>query len=363
MERKNQIAKEEEINLFELVKVIWDKRGFVIKISTIFLALGAVIAFTSPKEYKTRTILIPELLGEQGKLGGSLGGLASLAGVDLGGFSATSQNINPALYQSVSRSTPFLLELMKQEYFFEDLDNIVSLENYFRFHLNTSLMNKLIALPFNLIKLVKKKDVLHELYENENNVNLVALSKEDLTVLENLSSRVFVEMDWELNIVTIEVEMQDPVVAAKMAEFTKNYITNYVTAYSISKSQKKLFSLENQYDERKEEFEKAQNKLAEYRDNNLYVNSARVKSEEERLQAEFNLAFNIYNQLAQQREAIKLQIEEETPVFTVLEPVVIPVKDSNPSKILIIFISTFFGSLIGLISILTRIFIIQSSHR
>ncbi len=49
------------------------------------------------------------------------------------------------------------------------------------------------------------------------------------------------------------------------------------------------------------------------------------------MSAEFNLAFNIYNKLAQQLEQLKIQLKKETPLFTEFEPVTIPLDKSEPS--------------------------------
>ena len=80
---------EDEIDLIELAKVIWSKRWFIAKVTGVFLILGLVIAFTSPKEYQTSMTLIPEAASAEGGLGGSLGGLAALAGVNLGDAGAS----------------------------------------------------------------------------------------------------------------------------------------------------------------------------------------------------------------------------------------------------------------------------------
>lgn len=343
---QEKIVKGDEIDLIELVKVLWSRKWFIAKATLIAIAAGLIIAFTSPKEYATSSILIPEAAGEEGQIGGSLGGLASLAGVDLGGLTGGSQTINPALYQSVSRSTPFLLELMNQEYFFADAGERVSIYDYYFYHYKLSLFGKVMSTPGVLIQWIKGSSDEDQAYPDEN-INLLSLTEDQQDIIDDLQRRVYVEMDWELNIVKIRVEMQDPVVAAQMAEFTKNYITRFVTEYAISKSKQQLESMEKQYRDRKSEFEQSQYRLATFRDKNQNVTTARAQSEEERLQSEYNLAFNVYNQLAQQREAIKLQIQENTPVFTVLEPIKIPVEEIKPNKILILAMFSFIGLLIG----------------
>ena len=141
--------------------------------------------------------------------------------------------------------------------------------------------------------------------------------------------------------------MQDPMVAAQITTFTKDYITNYVTKYSLSKSNDQLDFINEQYLEKKAAFNRAQLALASFRDNNINVTTAKARTEEERLQSEYNLAFNIYNQIAQQRESIKMQLNDNKPVFTVLEPVKIPNRKSKPNTLITLLMTTFLGVFIS----------------
>ena len=48
------------------------------------------------------------------------------------------------------------------------------------------------------------------------------------------------------------------------------------------------------------------------------------------------LTFNVYNTLAQKQEQDKLRVQEETPVYTIIEPASVPLKTSAPKKVLIL---------------------------
>ncbi|MEM6642329.1 MAG: Wzz/FepE/Etk N-terminal domain-containing protein [Bacteroidota bacterium] len=326
---------------------LWRKRIFLTKVLLVFLTFGVIIALTSPKEYKTGTILIPENLNETSGFGGSFGGLAAIAGLDLGKLENGQVSINPALYQSVSRSTPFLLELLQESFYFRELDESISLEEYYYYHYKLGLFEKVMVLPSRLLFYVKRSFTSggNKIAEAEE-IDLV-LSEDQQKMIDDLSGRVFVEMDWELNVLKIEVEMQDPIVAAKMALFTKNYITEYVSQYSTAKSERQLQTVENQFLKRKTEFEEAQRSLSYFRDRNRNVLSALAKSEEQKLQSQYDLAFGVYNQLAQQLEAVRLQLEDQRPIFTVLEPIKIPTKKSRPKRMLTVLIFAFVGIVVG----------------
>jgi uncharacterized protein involved in exopolysaccharide biosynthesis len=49
-----------------------------------------------------------------------------------------------------------------------------------------------------------------------------------------------------------------------------------------------------------------------------------------------SLAFGVYNTLAQQLEQNRLRIQEQTPVYTVIEPATVPLQKSSPRRALIL---------------------------
>ena len=54
-----------------------------------------------------------------------------------------------------------------------------------------------------------------------------------------------------------------------------------------------------------------------------------------------NLAYQVYSQVAQQLQVARAKIQEEKPVFAVVEPATIPLKPSGTSK-KVIFVGVLF---------------------
>lgn len=350
-------SKNGDIDLIQLAKTVWERRYFIFKVTGFVILVGLIMALTSPKEYKASSILILES-SESSTFPSEFGGVASLVGINLGDLASPSQGINPTLYESISNSTPFLLELMSQEFYFEELDKKISLYDYYSDHINVSLISKLKSAPGKLMnKIVGKKSEIS--LPNLDSIGIY-LSEENQRQIEDLAKRIKVEMDYDLNVVNIEAKMQDPIVTAQITQFTRDYITEYVTAYAISKSERQLGAIEEQYQIRKKEFEAAQNRLAAFRDNNLNVTTAQARTLEERLQSEFNLSFEIYEQIAKQKELMELKVQEDTPVFTVLEPIKIPSVKSEPKRLMILILSGLTGSLLGCFIIITRLVILKN---
>ncbi len=63
---------------------------------------------------------------------------------------------------------------------------------------------------------------------------------------------------------------------------------------------------------------------------------AKAQITRDRLQTEASLASSVYNQAAQQLQLAKVKVQDETPVFTVIQPAVEPLVPSKPSKKMIL---------------------------
>ena len=59
-------------------------------------------------------------------------------------------------------------------------------------------------------------------------------------------------------------------------------------------------------------------------------------AERERLQNDMNLAYQVYSQVAQQLQVARAKVQEEKPVFAVVEPAVVPLQPSGTSKKVIV---------------------------
>ena len=63
----------------------------------------------------------------------------------------------------------------------------------------------------------------------------------------------------------------------------------------------------------------------------------------ERLQNEAALAYNLYNSTSQQVQVAEVKVQESTPVFTVMQPAVVPFKAAKPNVKMIIAGFAFLG--------------------
>ena len=108
MERHNQTSESDEINFIELIRTVWKNRKTIIIIGIVFTLLGIIFALNSTNIYTASTTFIPK--GQSNtSVGGNLSGLASLAGINLGGgMNGGNTLISATLYPMIVKSNPFI---------------------------------------------------------------------------------------------------------------------------------------------------------------------------------------------------------------------------------------------------------------
>lgn len=102
---------EDEIDLLELFSVLWQQKRKIVLTSLSFLIISVAVALWLPNVYRATVVLSPSS-DQQGSglgaLAGQLGGLASLAGVNLGGGATDQTTIAISLAESRQFITAFI---------------------------------------------------------------------------------------------------------------------------------------------------------------------------------------------------------------------------------------------------------------
>jgi uncharacterized protein involved in exopolysaccharide biosynthesis len=350
-------ANNDEIDLIELIRHIWNGRWLIVKVTVAFMILGLVIAFTTTEQFRAEARLLPEINDTQGGASALLKQFGGLGGLNLP-MGEGSDAIRPDLYPDLLQTTPFFVLLMEQNVSIQSKSEIeqITIFTYVDQNMAGSFWNIVrrytISLPGTLIKMVKStsnEDQRMSIIED-----IPKITPRQFEAMKTLRSRVRASIDQRTGIITVSAELPDRRVAAQTAQFAVEYLTEYITRYRIQKAQQDLEFTQERYKERRQEFHNAQLALARFRDSNRNIISAAAQTEEQRLQDQYNLAFNVYNGLAQQLEQARIKVQEETPVITLLEPVSIPVERSKPKRGFLLIMLTLLGVITALASIFVR---------
>lgn len=351
MDKQKKGKRIEEVDLLKVVELLWLKKKSILKIVGISALIGLIIAFTSRKEYTSSCKLMPEITEESSKSFGGLSSLAGLAGINL--ESSLSTSLSPELYPKIVESFPFRMKLMDYPIRFSKLDTTISSYDYFTTISSPSLPGIIIqytlGIPGKLRSLISSDEAI----SSDSEMDYTLISKDDWELMESFAERINLAIDSEHGIIFIEVEMPDPYASTMLTDILVKQLTEEVTNYKLEKAKNNLQFIEERYLEIKSEYEEKQNKLATFVDRNKNITSSLVKTEEQRLQNDLNISYEIFKGLSSQLEQARIKVKEETPVFTILEPVRIPVDKSKPQRSLILIVFSIIGFMIG--SLLTLI--------
>lgn len=341
-------TQEDEIDLIQILKRLWNGRKTVIWSVVICTVIGIAVALLSPKAYTVTSTMVPQTGTKSSNMGG-LSSLASLAGVNLD-MSSGARPFSAILYPQIIESVPFQLELMNTPFTFSEVDKPVSIYEYYTEIAKPGILSVIkkytIGLPGVVISAIfkeKKQDIIGLNGEQQ----ITALTEKQEGVRKIISSRISLEADAQEGYLALSVTMPEALTAAEVAIKTQEMLQRYVTDFKITKAQDQLGFIESRYDEKKKEFEDAQKRLAAFRDRNKNVSSAVARTEEERLLGEYNIAYSIYSDLAKQLEQAKIQVKEDSPIFFIVKPVVVPIERSKPRRMLILIGCVFLGSIVG----------------
>ena len=349
---------DDEIDLLGLVKTVWDGRRLIAKIVAVFIVLGLIVAIGAVEEYESQVRLLPETQ-QQSTLGG-LGSLARQFGVSTGS-QQTADGIPPNIYPNITQSTVFLRELLDYEVNLPEGGDTVTLMEYLSDHQSSNISSTILSyvrrytirLPFTILGWFRSSGeeeitaVDREMAGSEKLQRLVRMSREEWNILRSLRGRISTDVNRETGVVTVSVMMQDDVIAADVADEVVVRLSNYITDYRTEKARRDVEFIERRHEEARERFEEAQRELARFNDENRGQLTAMARTEEQRLQSQYNLSFNLYNAMSERLEEARIKLQEETPVVNVLEPAAVPDRRSEPDRVQILVIYTLIGGIIG----------------
>ena len=330
---QQQEEDEMEIDLMEYARKLWAARKLLLKVAGLAIIVGIVIALTTPKQYTVSVTLAPES-SKSG--GGGLSGIASMLGV--GGFNMGSDAdaLNVTLYPDIVSSTPFILDLMDTPVSTIDEEQPdTTLVGYLKEYTSSSLMGTVMSLPFKAI------GGIMSLFKSEEEVktdiiNPFHLTQEQSQTVNGLKKMIVANVDKKTGVTTVSVTMQDPMVAAILTDTVIVKLKEHITKYRISKAEEDCKYWEELNKVRQDDYYMKQKKYAEYVDANKNVVLQSVRIEQERLQNEMNLAYQVYSSVASQLQMAKAKVQEAKPVFAVVEPASVPLHPSGTSRKMIL---------------------------
>ena len=313
----------DEINLIELLKTAWSGRKQIIMMSFVFVLIGVAVAVLSPIVYSSNTTFINSQTESSPNAG--LSGVASLVGINLGGMSSGSE-IPATMYPQIAEGVQFKRDLLNS---YIDEKGQIKLESF----------------------LADYYAIEKSVTENSNRLFVSEYEDELFNVIDDVIS---ISVNQKDGFVTISAVMPDSEYAANTCINAREILQETVINNKIKSAKQKLEYSEQQLASKRIEFEEIQNKLAYFNDSNLNLVTSSVINEREKLEAEFQIINAVMIELSKQVEQRKLQVSEDTPVFSIVKEASIPVKRSSPKRTQMVLIFGFIGLIASILYTLVK---------
>ena len=337
--QNNHSDEEIEIDLMDILHKIIGIRKSIYKAAGFGLVIGIIIAISIPKQYTVEVTLSPEMGGAKG------GELSGLAASFLGSGSVMSDGtdaLNASLSADIVSSTPFLLELSTMKIPTSKTAGI-SLNTYLDEE-SSPWWSYVIGVPGMVIGGVKSlftEEKEKSITSGNKNQGIIELSDKESQKIKTLKNMIVASVDKKTAMTTVAVTFQNPKVAAVVADSVVKKLQGYIIDYRTTKAKEDCVYLEKLFKERQQEYYTAQQKYASYLDSHDNIILQSVRAEQERLQNDMSLAYQVYSQVASQLQVARAKVQEEKPVFAVVEPAVVPLKPSGTSNKIYVLVFVF----------------------
>lgn len=290
-----------EIDIKELFSSLWQQKWLILVITTVFAVGSILFAISQPNIYQADVLLAP--VAEDSQMSGTasqLGGIAAMAGINLGGGQATSR-VDLALETLKSRKFT--------QAFIEQRDILVPLMALERWDSSTG---EIVLEP--------------SLYDSESKkwIRPVAEGKSVTPTAWEAYKMFSVIVDYEKvktsGFIKLSVQSQSPFLAQQWATWLVDDLNQWLKKEDIK----------------------------EFKANISYIEDKLRQTNISEMQKVF------YQLVEEQTKKLMLAEVQDEYVFKVIDPAVVPEEKSAPSRALICVLGTFLGGFLALLVALVR---------
>jgi tyrosine-protein kinase Etk/Wzc len=303
-------ARDADISLFELMTPLVARWKLIATAALVCGSLAALFLLLQPRRYTATTSFTPENSSSTGVMS-NLAGLAGIAG-QLGLSSGSSSSVSPEFFVRLVHSEEVLRPTLLTQFTTDSAD----------------------GRPLLAILQVPGRTREEQLQ----------------TGVHTLRKRTEATTDKATGIVTLEVTLQSPRLAADVANHLVQLLNkfNLESRQSQSREQRR-FSGERLVVAEQELRAAEQAQLAFLQRNRQYLDSPLLAFEYNRLNRQVQLRQEVYQTLTKAHEEARIAEVRDTPVLTVIDSALAPVRPSGPHRILGTLVALIFGAVLGVL--------------
>lgn len=295
---------DDEIDLRELFATLWAGKWLILATTILFAAGGVAYALYKPNIYQASVLLAPaNEEGGMSGLSGQIGGLASLAGINIGGGGAN----QTVIAKEVLQSRAFLADFIRRH----NLEVSLMGTEAWNHESQTWAHDREVYNPQTEQWLSNEEGKSHK----PTDWDLVKAFKDNhLTVSENKDN----------GMITVSVKSLSPPAAQQWAEWLVADINEHMRRQDVSKASARIAYLEEKLNE---------------------TNVAGMQQV-------------FYQLIESETRTVMLANAQQEYVFETVDPAVVPQEKSEPKRALIVVMAIMLGGMLGVLAVLVRFFVI-----
>jgi uncharacterized protein involved in exopolysaccharide biosynthesis len=296
-------------NKYPLISFVLHYRKINIPIIiAVIVLLTVVVFFIMPLEYTSELSVLPSAASFTSGIAGSLGNLGKIAGVDLSGTEAQSQD----MYTGIIDSRRLLDRVIYHDYrFFDDGDTINSnLVEYFEIDADT---------------------------EREINEEVLKQMREDV---------IDVDIDADNDIMYLSVTTENPFLSAHVANYIVKILNEIVKNEVLKEFHEKQTYLENRLDEIKDSLKIAENKFENFLETNSDPTLPSFQVKQLQLHREVRIQSELLIEFRKQLEIFIADNMVNLADIKVLDVAYPPYRKSRPKRSLLLITFVFLAGVV-----------------
>lgn len=342
------MKKNKSLDIIIILSKLNKKRKTLSRSLIVSIILSTLYSLILSDVYKSTSTFYPHYDNELNT--NNLKNIAGLAGINL--RNENSDNIPPNLYPKLISSTSFKFKILNE--FIDYNDMKMTYREYLYFYDKSNFI-------FNILnKNYFTKNKVDSTSNKQLNYNLTYVNDIDNYLFSLLKDKISINVNEKDGFIELSVFDNNPEVSSQIAIKSNEILQKSIIDFKL-KNIKDIYNFTSeQLSISKNRLFKLQDSLAEFRDSNISIKSDLFLNRLNRLETEFNIARNIYNELAITKEKTAIDVRKNTPIFTNINQVVVPNEKDSPNRILFITVITFFTFFITSLWIIIKNDIIQT---
>lgn len=325
------------IDIKAMFQTLWERRKVFYWVIPITFVLSAALILCVPRYYTCEIVLAPET--QNAGSSGSLQALASSFGVDMHSMTS-SDAIYPTIYPDVVKSPDFLVTLFDIPV--TTADNSFS-GTFYDYLLKGQKSFFLKRWKRTIISWIPKpKETNPMLGHAEDGTNTVFyLNKQQWAIIKLLNENINCTVDRRTDVITFSVTAQDKLICATIGDSLCASMQTFITNYRTKKTRDDIAYYKEVMHSTFQEYQDASSKYIEYIDSHSNMRQEKYRIAAHNLETEMQIKQAAYISFQKQYLAAEARLQENTPVYTVIQSASIPPKPAGPRRMMFVLAMLF----------------------